>query len=356
VTTGERRSFAATHVILAILLLAALCASAGIGAFMFTPAQMWRYAGESLGLIPADAADTLGRNVFLQLRLPRVLMGALTGAVLGVSGTLMQGLFRNPIVEPGLAGTSAGAAFGAALVFVLGSGTMLSFTTIAGALAVPLLAFAGAFAATMLVYRVSASFNKVNVFTLLLAGIAVNAVCSAGTGFLSYIARDPQARNITFWNLGTFTTADWRGVTVVAACFAVCFIWTLRSGKALNALMLGEDEAALLGFDPQKLVIRLLLVNTVMVAAATAMVGVIAFVGLVVPHALRMIRSADYTFLIPASALLGALSMEVVDIVARLVIPPAELPIGIITAVVGAPVFLWILLRDKRQGSSGFYG
>ena len=331
-------------------------ASAGIGAFMFTPAQMWRYVGESIGLIPADAADTLGRNVFLQLRLPRVLLGALTGAVLGVSGTLMQGLFRNPIVEPGLAGTSAGAAFGAALVFVLGSGTMLSFTTIAGSLAVPLLAFAGAFGATMLVYRVSASFNKVNVFTLLLAGIAVNAVCSAGTGFLSYIARDPQARNITFWNLGTFTTADWRGVTVVAVCFVVCFVWTLRSGKALNALMLGEDEAALLGFDPQRLVIRLLLVNTVMVAAATAMVGVIAFVGLVVPHALRMIRSADYTFLIPASALLGALAMEVVDIVARLVIPPAELPIGIITAVVGAPVFLWILLRDKRQGSAGFYG
>jgi iron complex transport system permease protein len=356
VTADERQSFAATHIVLAILLVGAMLASAGIGAFMFTPAQMWRYAGEALGFIPADAADTLGRNVFVQLRLPRVLMSGLTGAVLGVSGTLMQGLFRNPIVEPGLAGTSAGAAFGAALVFVLGSGTMLSFTTFAGALAVPLLAFAGAFAATMLVYRVSASFNKVNVFTLLLAGIAVNAVCSAGTGFLSYIARDPQARNITFWNLGTFTTADWRGVAVVAVCFAVCFIWTLRSGKALNALMLGEDEAALLGFDPQRLVIRLLLVNTIMVAAATAMVGVIAFVGLVIPHVLRMIRSADYTFLIPASALLGALAMEVVDIVARLVIPPAELPIGIITAVVGAPVFLWILLRDKRQGSAGFYG
>jgi iron complex transport system permease protein len=342
--------------VLVVLLAVALVASAGIGAFTFTPGQMWRYLAQSAGIIPAATADTLGRNVFLQLRLPRVLMGALTGAALGVSGTLMQGLFRNPIVEPGLAGTSAGAAFGAALVFVLGSGTMLAFTTIVGALAVPLLAFAGAFGATMLVYRISTSFNKVNVFTLLLAGIAVNAVCSAGTGFLSYIARDPQARNITFWNLGTFTTADWRGVAIVAVCFAVCFIWTLRAGKALNALMLGEDEAALLGYDPQRLIIRLLLVNTVMVAAATAMVGVIAFVGLVVPHALRMMRSSDYTFLIPASALLGALSMEVVDIVARLVIPPAELPIGIITAVVGAPVFLWILLRDKRQGSSGFYG
>ncbi len=352
----SRRSFAFSYIVLAILLAAAVGASAGIGAFTFTPPQMVRYLGEAAGWIPDRAADTLGRNVFLELRLPRVCMSALTGAVLGVSGTLMQGLFRNPIVEPGLAGTSAGAAFGAALIFVLGSGTMLSFTTIVGGLAVPLLAFLGAFAATMLVYRVSTSFGKVNVFTLLLAGIAVNAVCGAGTGFLSYIARDPQARNITFWNLGTFTTADWRGVALVAVCFAACYAWAGRSGKALNALMLGEDEAALLGIDPEKLIFRLLLVNTVMVAAATAMVGVIAFVGLVVPHVLRMLRSSDYTFLLPASALLGALSMEVVDIVARIVIPPAELPVGIITAVVGAPVFLWILLRDSRQGSSGFYG
>jgi iron complex transport system permease protein len=317
---------------------------------------MASYVAQALGWAPARDADALGRSVFFQLRLPRVAMSGLTGAVLGVSGTLMQGLFRNPIVEPGLAGTSAGAAFGAALVFVLGSGTALSFTTIAGAFAVPLLAFVGAFAATMLVYRISSSFGKVNVFTLLLAGIAVNAVCNAGTGFLSYIARDPQARNITFWNLGTFTTADWRGVGIVSVCFVVCFAWAFRSGKSLNALMLGEDEAALLGIAPGRLILQLLLVNTVMVAAATAMVGVIAFVGLVVPHVLRMLRSSDYTFLLPASALLGALLMEVVDIVARLVIPPAELPVGIITAIVGAPVFLWILLREQRQGSSGFYG
>ncbi|HXT14158.1 MAG TPA: iron ABC transporter permease [Gemmatimonadaceae bacterium] len=354
--TSSRDSFAGTYIVLAILLAIAVCASAGIGAFSFTPGQMARFMGEALRLREAGTTDTLARNVFLQLRLPRVLLAGLTGAVLGVSGTLMQGLFRNPIVEPGLAGTSAGAAFGAALVFVLGSGTMLAFTTILGAFAVPLLAFVGAFAATMLVYRVASSFRKVNIFTLLLAGIAVNAACGAGTGFLSYIARDPQARNITFWNLGTFTTADWRGTTIVLVCFVVCFVWTLRAGKALNALMLGEDEAALLGIDPQRLIGRLLFVNTVMVAAATAMVGVIAFVGLVVPHVLRMRRSSDYTFLLPASALLGALSMETIDIIARVIIAPAELPVGIITAVVGAPVFLWILLRDSRPGAAGFRG
>ncbi len=207
----------------------------------------------------------------------------------------------------------------------------------------------------MIVYRISLSFGKVNVFTLLLAGIAINAVCSAGTGFLSYIARDPQARNITFWNLGTFTTADWRSVELVGVVFVACFALVSRFGKALNALMLGEDEAALLGTDPGKLILRLIIVNTIMVAAATAMVGVIAFVGLIIPHILRILRSSDYTFLIPASALLGALLMELVDIVARVIIPPAELPIGIITAVIGAPVFLLILLRQQQRGS-GFYG
>lgn len=351
----SRDGFAGTYIALALLLAVTLVASAAIGAFSFTPMRMLRFLAEGFGWMTPNDADALGRSVFLQLRLPRVLVGALTGAVLGVSGTLMQGLFRNPIVEPGLAGTSAGAALGASLVFVLGGGSALAFTRPLGTLAVPVLAFAGAFVATLIVYRISTSFGKVNVFTLLLAGIAVNAVCTAGTGFLSYIARDPQARNIIFWNLGTFTTADWRGAELIAVAFAICFAGAVRYEKALNALMLGEDAAALLGFDPGTLILRLLVLNTLMVAVATAMVGVIAFVGLVIPHILRMLRSSDYRFLVPASALLGAALMEIVDVVARIVVAPAELPIGIITAVVGAPIFLWILLRD-RQASPGFYG
>jgi iron complex transport system permease protein len=352
----KRLSFAQVYLILVVLLVGAVVASAGIGAFTFTPAEMARYLGQAAGWLPADASDALARNVFLKLRLPRVLVAGLTGAILGVSGTIMQGIFRNPIVEPGLAGTSAGAAFGAALVFVLGENTTMAFMAPLGTLAVPVVAFIGSFLATMLVYRVSVSFGKVNVFTLLLAGIAVNAVCSAGTGFLSYIAHDPQARNITFWNLGTFTTATWRGAMMIGAVFVICFLWSLRHGKSLNALMLGEDEAATLGVDPARLILKLIILNTIMVAVDTAMVGVIAFIGLVVPHVLRMVKSADYTFLLPASALFGAVLMEVIDIVARLVIKPAELPIGIITAVVGAPVFLYILLRQQKRGEAAFYG
>jgi len=341
------------YLLLALLLVAALLLSAGVGAFSFTPAAMARHLAAAAGWGDAAAGDELARNVFLRLRLPRVLLAALTGAVLGVSGTLMQGLFRNPIVEPGLVGTSAGAALGASLVFVFG-GTLAASAPL-GALAVPALAFAGAFAATMLVYRLSSAFGKVQVVTLLLSGIAVNALCGAGTGFLSYVARDPQARNITFWSLGTFTTASWRGVGLVAVTFALCLVWSLRTAKALNALMLGEEEAAYLGVDPQALVVRLLVANTIMVAVATATTGVIAFLGLVVPHVLRMLRTADYRFLLPASALLGAALMSTIDVVARVVVRPAELPVGILTALVGAPVFLWILLRQGR-GGAGFGG
>ncbi len=351
-----RLSHRQAYILLGILLVLASIASAGIGASSYTPAEMLRYVGEGLGVLRPAAADALDRNVFLALRLPRVLVAGLTGAVLGVSGALMQGLFRNPIVEPGLVGTSAGAALGASVIFVFGENTALSFAAPLGSLGVPAAAFVVSFAATMIVYRLSTSFGKVNVFTLLLAGIAINALCAAGTGFLSYIARDPQARNITFWNLGTFTTADWHGVQLIGGFFIVCFFWSLRYGKSLNALMLGESEAAYLGVKPERLILELIVVNTLMVAVATAMVGVIAFVGLVIPHVLRMLKSSDYRFLLPASAVLGATAMEVIDVTARVIIPPAELPIGIITAVVGAPVFLWILLRQTRNGGVGFYG
>lgn len=352
----KRLSNGQVYALLAVLLLGAVIASASIGAMSFTPREMLKYLGQAFGWIPQTDADALPRNVFLVLRLPRVFMAGLVGAVLGVAGALMQGLFRNPIVEPGLAGTSAGAALGASILFVFGGHSALTLLSPLGAFGVPVLAFIGAFIATMLVYRLSTSFGKVSVFTLLLAGIAVNAVCGAGTGFLSYIARDPQARDITFWNLGTFTTADWHGTELVGVAFTVCFAWVLRHGKSLNALMLGEDEAAYLGIDPARLILVLIVVNTIMVAVATAMVGVIAFIGLVIPHMLRMLKSSDYRFLLPASALLGALLMEVIDIVARVLIPPAELPIGIITAVIGAPVFLWILLRQQKSGAAAFYG
>lgn len=349
--TLTRASWGQIHLLLACVLVGAVLLSLSIGSFYFPPAEIVRFIGHWLGLAPIGPEETLDFNVFATLRLPRVLLCGVTGATLGLSGALMQGLFRNPIVEPGLAGTSSGAALGASLVFVFGN-TALAFTSPLGTAAVPVMAFIGGFLATLLVYRIATLFGHTDVLALLLAGIAVNAMCNAGTGFLSYIARDPQARNITFWNLGTFTTADWRGSLLVTAIFIPCLWFILRRGKDLNALMLGEDDAAFIGFDPDKLVFRLLILNTLIVSVATAMVGVIAFVGLIVPHMMRLLRSSDYRFLLPASALFGALLMEVIDVVARLVIRPAELPVGIITALIGAPIFLWILLAYRRRITS----
>jgi iron complex transport system permease protein len=351
----RRLSFGQIHLLLGGLLIASVIASAGIGANTFTPAQMVRYIGQAFGWLPATPADELSRNVFLLLRLPRVLLAGLTGAILGVAGALMQGLFRNPIVEPGLVGTSAGAAFGAALFIVLGGNILHGLPAYFDLVGEPVLAFVFSFIATMIVYRISASFGKINVFTLLLGGIAIDAICSAGTGFLALIATNPQARDITFWQLGSFTAAAWHGTAIVGIVFLVCFPWAIRHGKHLNALMLGEEEAAYLGIDPGRLIMVLLVINTIMVSMATAMVGVVAFIGLVIPHVLRMLKSPDYTFLLPGSALLGAFSMEVIDIVARVIIKPAEMPIGVITALVGAPVFIWILASQQRKGTAGFY-
>lgn len=318
-----------------------LCAIA-FGAVNILPSDMFSGIQHFLqGKEPANIYE----GVFIQLRLPRVLLCAITGAILSVSGVLMQGLFRNPIVEPGLVGTSSGAAFGAAIVFVLAakfSPEMKSFT---GPFLVPLVAFLGALLATYTVYLLSKNTKRVSIISLLLVGIAVNAVCLSGTGFMSYIARDPQARSITFWNLGTFSGASWLQVFIVGTVAAIIFIIAVRYSKQLNALLLGEEEAGYLGVDADKLKRRIMLLNTAMVSVATAFVGVISFMGLIVPHLIRILIGSDNKKLLPASMLAGAMLLTLADMGARLLLAPAEIPIGIITSLVGAPVFIILLKR-----------
>ncbi len=300
-------------------------------------------------------AANIYEGVFLQLRLPRVLLCAITGAVLSVSGVLMQGLFRNPIVEPGLVGTSSGAALGASIVFVLASGFSPALKSFTGPLLVPLAAFAGALTATYAVYSLARNAKRISILSLLLIGIAVNAVCLSGTGFMSYIARDPQARSITFWNLGTFSGASWLQVLIVGLTATVIFIFAFRQSKQLNALLLGEEEATYLGVDADKLKRRILLLNTAMVSVATAFVGVISFMGLIVPHILRLLIGSDNKKLLPASMLLGAALLTLADLCARIIISPAEVPIGILTSLVGAPVFIFLLRRFNLTQQKGGY-
>ena len=296
-------------------------------------------------LFPGRGEATLDQRIFLELRLPRAILCMLVGASLGVGGTLMQALFRNPIVEPGLVGTSSGAAFGSALFFVIGG--IFSFGS--SLYSLPIAACIGGVVATYLVFMLARAREdgRASIVMLLLTGLAVNALMMSAIGFLSYIARDPQARSITFWSLGTLSGASWTAVQVVAVSTIGGTALAMTYSKQLNALMIGEEEAMYLGVNVNRLKWIILSINVVIVAVATAFTGVISFVGLIVPHILRMLRGSDNRFLILGSALTGATLLSLADLIARLVLRPAELPIGIVTSVVGVPVFLYLLRRRQ---------
>ncbi|MDB5202519.1 MAG: iron transporter permease [Ferruginibacter sp.] len=339
---------------LLLLLILMLIIATAFGAVDIRVNEMWNSIRH---FVSGQQPSNIYEAVFLQIRLPRVLLCAVTGAILSASGVLMQGLFRNPIVEPGLIGTSAGAAFGASVIFVLAAGIPSALKTLMGPLLVPLFAFAGGLLATWLVYSLAKNAGRISIMSLLLIGIAVNAIGLSGTGFMSYIARDPQARSITFWNLGTFSGANWMQVGIISLVAGIIFIISIRYSKQLNALLLGEDEAGYLGVDTNKLKRRIMFLNTTMVSVATAFVGVISFMGLIVPHVLRLLIGSDNKKLLPASMILGAILLTLADMGARLLLAPAEIPIGIITSLVGAPIFILLLkkfnvLQQKGGGDA----
>ena len=340
--TKQSRHSGALLLALGCAALAALAASIRFGAIDFSVPAITRALAS---LLPGQPEPTLDQRIFLELRLPRAVLCLLVGASLGVGGALMQALFRNPIVEPGLVGTSSGAAFGSALFFVLGGALGVGQSL----WSLPAAACAGGVASTYLVFLLARSREdgRASVVMLLLTGLAVNALCMSAIGFLTYIARDPQARSITFWSLGTLSGASWRSVEVVAVSTVGGTLVALRYAKQLNALMIGEEEATYLGVNVNRLKWVILSVNVVIVAVATAFTGVIGFVGLVVPHILRMLRGADNRFLIVGSALTGATLLSLADLIARLALRPAELPIGIVTSAVGVPVFLLLLRRRQ---------
>ncbi len=336
---GTRRGFLIT---LALATLLVLVASIRFGAIDFSVSDIVQAFNS---LIPGHAAATLDQRIFLELRLPRAILCLFVGASLGVGGTLMQALFRNPIVEPGLVGTSSGAAFGSALFFVLGG--VLHFG--ASLWSLPLAACIGGVISTYLVFLLARSREdgRASIVMLLLTGLAVNALFMSAIGFLSYIARDPQARSITFWSLGTLSGASWKAVQIVGTSTIAGTLLARRYAKQLNALMIGEEEATYLGVNVNRLKWIILSINVVVVAIATAFTGVISFVGLIVPHILRMLGGADNRFLIIGSALTGATLLSLADLIARLSLRPAELPIGIVTSAVGVPVFLFLLRRRQ---------
>lgn len=323
-------------------MLLVLTASIRYGAIDFSISDI---TAAFTSLFPGQPEASLDQRIFLELRLPRAFLCLLVGASLGIGGTLMQALFRNPIVEPGLVGTSSGGAFGSALFFVLGG----VFNIGTSLWSLPIAACLGGVVSTYLVFLLARSREdgRASIVMMLLTGLAVNALFMSAIGFLSYIARDPQARSITFWSLGTLSGASWRAVQIVAVSTIGGTLFALRYAKQLNSLMIGEEEATYLGVNVNRLKWIVLSINVVIVAVATAFTGVISFVGLIVPHILRMMRGADNRFLIVNSALLGATLLSLADLIARLSLRPAELPIGIVTSAVGVPVFLYLLRRRQ---------
>ncbi|MFC4273909.1 FecCD family ABC transporter permease [Achromobacter aloeverae] len=286
---------------------------------------------------PQKPDDELWRNVLLNIRLPRVLFAAVTGAGLAVCGAALQALFRNPLAEPGLVGISAGGALGAVGAIVLTSG---GYAVIAPA------AFAGSLAATACAYLVGR--RAPGVAGLLLAGVAINTVAGSLIGLLTYLASDNQLRDLTFWSMGSLAGANWRLLAFLGPWTLLCSAWLLSQWRVMNALLLGEREAGHLGYALVSVRRRLVMATALIVGPLVAATGGIGFIGLVVPHLLRMTLGADHRRLMPASILAGALALVLADWLARVVVIPAELPIGLVTSLVGGPFFLWLLARGRR--------
>jgi len=334
---------------LALLLIVVVILSVGAGALSISPAQVLSIALDSIGLESFAEFNEQQSVVLSHIRLPRVLLALLIGASLSTSGAAMQALFRNPLADPSIIGISAGAALTSALGIVVLGQWLNNIAFGANISMLSLITFGGALLTTWLVFKLSHVQGRVLVATMLLAGIAINAFASAGTGFLTYTATDDQLRSITFWTLGSLGGATWQHVLVMLPFALLPFTRIFSMSKALNAFALGETEAAHIGTPTEKVKRNVVIFAAMSVGASVSLAGIIGFVGLVVPHILRQIGGSDNHYMLPASALGGALLLIFADTVSRTVLAPAELPIGILTAIVGAPVFIGILLKDRNK-------
>lgn len=338
-TRARRRTGRIALVGLGLLAMAALVLSLGTGPLAIAPDRVLAILAEAATGRAVTGTDAA---VVLAVRLPRTLAALLAGGALGVAGALMQGLFRNPLADPGLVGVSAGAGLAAALVIVLGD--RLVGAAALPAMALPFGAFLGGLATTALLYAVATRDGRTSVTILLLAGIAVSALAGAGTGILVYLSDDRQLRDLTFWSLGSFGGTTWSKLAATGPLLALALVGALTLARALDALVLGEAEAQHLGIPVERMKAAAVVLTALAVGAAVATAGVIGFVGIVVPHLVRLIAGPAHGRVLPASALLGAALLAGADTIARVIVAPAELPIGIVTALIGAPVFLHLLI------------
>ncbi|MET0753652.1 MAG: iron chelate uptake ABC transporter family permease subunit [Pyrinomonadaceae bacterium] len=338
----------AVLLLLFLFLIFIILISADKGAVEISQQQIFAIILKFFGIHLSSDFTIQQEATLLDIRLPRIVLGLLVGAALGISGAAMQGLFRNPLADPSLIGISSGAALAATAVVIIGDVVSFSLPSVFKLFSFPIAAFAGALITTIVIYRLGTIAGQTAVATLLLAGIAINALAQSFSGFLTFYATDTQIRSLTFWKLGSLGGGNWSSVMVILPFVLIPILLFLRLARPLNALLLGESEAGHLGFDIEKVKKLTVVLVALSVGASVAFTGLITFVGLVVPHLLRLIIGPDHRYLLPGSALLGACLLLAADFAARTLVAPAEMPIGVLTAITGAPFFLWLLLRDRK--------
>ncbi|MDZ7322262.1 iron ABC transporter permease [Kosakonia sacchari] len=316
---------------LTLLLLGLTGLASTQGAIQLPLASLWQAGDEAL------------RQIWLTVRLPRVVLALLVGAALALSGCVMQGLFRNPLADPGLLGISGGASLTVACWLVL----PVTVSPLVALYAPMLAAFIGSLTVMMVIYLLSKA-GEVGLSRLLLVGIAINALCGAGVGVLSWISNDAQLRQLSQWGMGSLGQIEWSTLTVAASLILPASLVIWRVAGALNLLQLGDEEAHYLGVNVPQLQRVLLVCSALLVATAVAVSGIISFVGLVVPHLMRMWLGPDHRALVPGALLAGAMLLLVADTVARTVVAPAEMPVGLLTSISGAPWFLWLIFRRSK--------
>lgn len=329
--------------VLTVLVLLTAAASAVLGQFSILPADVLAAVLRALGWAPPDPAAQIADATLMNVRFPRIVLGLLVGAALGVSGAVMQAVFGNPLAEPGVIGISAGAAVGACAAIVTGAATL-------GLMTLPIAAFTGALVTTLLVYTLSRADGRAGVLTMILTGIAVSAVANAAIAFMVFLADDASRDAIVFWQMGSLNGAVWRAVYSSGPVILVALALAMGLARQLDLLALGERAAQHAGVHVERLRLVAIACAALLTGAAVAYAGIIAFVGLIVPHVLRLWLGPGNRVLLPASMLGGAFLVGAADLAARTLVPFADLPIGIFTALVGGPLFFVLIRRTMRDG------